>query len=104
MRQSSKLGMYGLEHRAGLFGFGRAMTVERCQVFGSLDLRKHDVENEHNQAVASTFWWMTNSGWKMLYLTSAFRCIAVLLYEVLEGINGPQKRAVNQYIHHSKSY
>ena len=55
---------WGLAHIC-LFGFGRATTVARRQVFGSLDLRKHDVKNEHSQAVVFALWWMTNSGWML---------------------------------------
>ena len=63
--QSSEMGMYDLESCAGLFGFGRATTVARHHVFGSLDLRKHDVKNEHSQAVVFALWRMTNSGWML---------------------------------------
>ena len=49
--QSSEMGLYDLGSCAGLFGFGSATTVARRQVFGSLDLRKHDVRNKHSQAV-----------------------------------------------------
>ena len=63
--QSSEMGLYDLGSCAGLFGFGSATTVARRQVFGSLDLRKHDVRNEHSQAVVFALWWMTNSGWML---------------------------------------
>ena len=54
--QSSKMGMYDLGSCAGLFGYVRATTVARCQVVGSLDLRKHDTKNEHSQAVVFALW------------------------------------------------
>ena len=54
--QCSEMGLYGLGSCAGLFGFWSATTVERRQVFGSLDLRKHDVKNEHSQAVVFALW------------------------------------------------
>ena len=63
--QSSEMGLYDLGSCAGLFGFGRPTTVARRQVFGSLDLRKHDVKNEHSQAVVFALWLMTNSGWML---------------------------------------
>ena len=53
--QSSEMGLV-LLGVFGLFGFGRATTVARRQVFGSLDLRKHDVKNEHSQAVVFALW------------------------------------------------
>ena len=57
LTQSSEMGLYELGSCAGLFGFGRrATTVARRQVFGSLDLRKHDVKNEHSQAVVFALW------------------------------------------------
>ena len=31
-------------------------TVARRQVFGSFDLRKHDVKNEHSTALVFAFW------------------------------------------------
>ena len=54
--QSSEIGLYELGSCAGLFGFGSVTTVARRQVFGSLDLRKHDVRNEHSQAVVFALW------------------------------------------------
>ena len=39
------------------------MTEARRQVFGSLDLRKHDEKNEHSQRDVLALWCMTNSGW-----------------------------------------
>ena len=42
-----------------------ATTVARRQVFGSFELWKHDVKNEHSQAVVFALWWMTNSGWML---------------------------------------
>ena len=64
--QSSEMGLYDLGYCAGLFGFGRATTVARRQVFGILHLRKHDVKNEHSQAVVFALWWITNSGWMIV--------------------------------------
>ena len=54
--QSSEMGLYDLGSCAGLFGFGRATAVARRQVFGNFDLRKHDVKNEHSQAVVFALW------------------------------------------------
>ena len=54
--QSSEMGLYDLGSCVGLFGFGRATTVARRQVFGSFDHRKHDVKNEHSQAVVFALW------------------------------------------------
>ena len=34
----------------------RVATVARRQVFGRLDLRKHDMKNEHSQAVVFALW------------------------------------------------
>ena len=48
--QISEMGLFDLGSFAGLFRFGRATTVARRQVFGSLNLRKHDVKNEHRHA------------------------------------------------------
>ena len=59
------MGLCDLGSCAGLFGFGRATTVARRQVFGSFDLRKHDVKNEHSQAVVFALWRMTNAGWML---------------------------------------
>ena len=53
--QSNEMGLYDLGSCAGLFGYGRATTVARRQVFGSLDLRKHDGKNEHSHAVVLRF-------------------------------------------------
>ena len=61
--QSSEMGLYDLGSCSGLFGFGRATALARRQVFGSLDLRKHDVRNEHSQAFVFATWRITNSGW-----------------------------------------
>ena len=54
--QSSEMDLYDLGSCASLFRFGRATTVARRQVFGSLDLRKHDVKNEHSHAVVFALW------------------------------------------------
>ena len=54
--QSRAMSLYDLGSFAGLLGFGRATTVARRQVFVSLDLRKHDVKNEHSQVVVYALW------------------------------------------------
>ena len=54
--QSREMSLYDLGSCAGLLGFGRATTVARRQVFVSVDLRKHDVKNEHSQVVVYALW------------------------------------------------
>ena len=54
--QSREMGLCDLGSCTGLFGLGRATAVARRQVFGSLDLRKHDVSNEHSQAFVFVLW------------------------------------------------
>ncbi|KAI9529551.1 hypothetical protein NQZ68_011261 [Dissostichus eleginoides] len=63
--QSSEMGLYDLGSSVGLFGFGRAMTEARRQVFGSFDLRKHDEKNAQSQPDVVVLWWVTNSGWML---------------------------------------
>ena len=64
--QSSETGLFDSASFAGLFGFGRATTVVRRQVFGSLNLRKHDVKNEHRHACSCLCALvMTNSRWML---------------------------------------
>ena len=60
------MGLYDLWPCAGLFCFRKATTLARRQVFGSLDLRKHDVKNECSQTVVFTLWRMTNPRWMLL--------------------------------------
>ena len=63
--QRRAIGRYPLGSSSGLFGLGRAITLERCQIFGSLDQWRHSEQKRRSHSVTFRPWCRINSGWML---------------------------------------
>ena len=88
--QSRAMGRYPFGSSSGLLGFGRAMTLARRHIFGSLDVRKQMEQNDRSHSVALLPWCRMNSWW-MLSIPAAlfgFRCLIADF--ILSLVNSPE--------------
>ena len=91
--QSRVIRRYPFGSSSGLLGFGRAMTLARRHIFGSLDVRKQREKNDRSHSVALLPWCRMNSG-QMLSIPAAlfgFRCLIADFISSL--VNSPERLA-----------
>ena len=91
--QSRAMGQYPFGSSSSLLGFGRAMTLARCHIFGRLDVRKQREQNDQSHSVALLPWCRMNSG-RMLSIPAAlfgFRCLIADFISSL--VNSPERLA-----------
>ena len=60
--QSNEMGRYPLGSSLGLFGFSRAITLARYQIFASFECWRHVEGKEHSQSVPFLPWCLMYSG------------------------------------------
>ena len=91
--QSRAMGRYPFGSYSSLLGFGRAMTLDRRHIFGSLDVRKQREQNDRIHSVALLPWCRMDSGWMLLIPAAlfGFRCLIANFISSL--VNSPERLA-----------